>query len=138
MRLMKWIGFAAAVLLIVSCFFPWVIIESKNITISGIDATGTSYGKPGYFHLLMGFIFLLFNFIPRVWAKRSNLFVVAMNFAWALRNYFTITSCEGGNCPIKKTGIYMLLLASVLMLGAAVFPDIKLPGEKKHPMAGDN
>jgi hypothetical protein len=55
MRLMKWIGIAAAILLTISCFTPWVVIESKNITISGIDATGTNYGKPGYFHIIMAF-----------------------------------------------------------------------------------
>jgi len=131
MRWIKWAGLAAAILLIASCFIPWVVIESKNITISGIDATGTSYGKPGYFHLLMSFFFLLFSFIPRVWAKRSNLLVVAMNFAWAVRNYFVITACEGGECPVKKTGIYLALLASVLILIAALFPDMKLPGEKE-------
>lgn len=131
MRWMKWAGVAAAILLIASCFTPWVIIESKNITISGIDATGTSYGRPGYFHLLMSFFFLLISFIPRVWAKRSNLLVVAMNFAWAVRNYFVITACEGGVCPVKKTGIYLVVLASVLMLVAALFPDMKLPEQKK-------
>jgi hypothetical protein len=131
MRWMKWIGVTAAVLLIVSCFTPWVVIQSKNIVVSGIDATGTTYGKPGYFHLLMSCIFMVLSFIPKVWAKRSNLLVVAMNFAWALRNYFAITACEGGDCPVKKIGIYMLMLASVLMLAAALFPDMKMPINKK-------
>jgi len=131
MRQAKWIGFFAALLLIISCFIPWVFIESKNITISGINARGTNYGRPGFFHLLMSFFFLLFSFIPKVWAKRSNLLVIAMNFAWALRNYFTIAACEGGDCPVKKAGIYMMLLSSVLMMVIAVFPDLKLPGNKK-------
>ncbi len=34
MRWMKWIGLAAAILLIISCFIPWVFIESKNITVT--------------------------------------------------------------------------------------------------------
>ena len=55
MRWMKWAGLAAAILLIVSCFSTWVTIISKNIIVSGVDATGTSYGKPGYFNLLMTF-----------------------------------------------------------------------------------
>jgi len=129
MRWMKWAGIAAAVLLIISCFIPWVVIQSKNIIVRGIDAAGTTYGKPGYFHLFMSLFFLLFSFIPRVWAKRSNLLIVAMNFAWALRNYFAITACEGGDCPVKKSGIYLMVLASVIMLGAALFPDMKMPGQ---------
>lgn len=126
MRYMKWIGFAAGVLLIVSCFTPWVFIASRNMTISGIDATGTNFGKPGYFHFLCAFFFLLFNFIPKIWAKRSNLLVAALNIAWAIRNFFVIAACQGGECPEKKAGLYFVLFASVSMLISTFFPDMKL------------
>ncbi len=131
MRYAKWIGLAAAILLIGSCFIPWVVIESRHITISGIDAAGTNYGKPGYFHLIMIVFFVVFSFIPRVWSKRGNLLVVAMNFAWAVRNFFELPACEAGDCPVKKIGIYLMMLASVVMLIAALFPDIKLPEQKE-------
>ena len=130
MRFMKWIGLIAATILAVSCFFPWVIIESKNITVSGLNATGTNFGKPGYFHFFMIGFFLLFNFIPKVWAKRSNLLVVALNVAWAIRNYIIISSCQMGDCPEKKAAIYLLIPASALMLLAALFPDMKMPEKK--------
>ena len=128
MRYMKWIGLAVAALLVVSCFSPWVFIESRNITISGIDAGGTNFGKPGYFHFVLTAFFLFFHFVPRVWAKRSNFFITALNLAFAIRNFFMISACEGGECPEKKTGIYLMLLASVLMLVAALFPDMKAKG----------
>ena len=127
---MKWIGFAASIVLAISCFFPWVFIESKNIIVSGIDSNGTSFGKPGYFHFLLIAFFLFFNFTPRVWAKRSNLLVTALNLAWAVRNYFIISGCFMGDCPVKKTAIYFLIPASVFMLLAALFPDIKLSQNK--------
>ncbi len=130
MRYMKWIGFAAGVLLIVSCFTPWVFIASRDITISGIDATGTNFGKPGYFHFLCAFFFLLFNFIPKIWAKRSNLLVAALNIAWAIRNFFVIAACQGGECPEKKTGLYFVLFASIIMLITTFFPDMKLIDDK--------
>jgi hypothetical protein len=130
MRYMKWIGTTAAVLLIVSCFIPWVFIESRNITVSGIDATGTRFGKPGYFHFFMIAIFLLFSFIQKVGAKRANLLITALNLGWAIRNYFIISACQGGDCPEKKTGIYLMLAASILMMVSALFPDMKLPEEK--------
>lgn len=132
MRYMKWIGLLSAILLIASCFAPWVFIESKNIVVSGIDAAGTNFGKPGYFHFLMTAFFLLFNFIPRVWAKRSNLLIAALNMAWAVRNYFVITACLMGDCPVKKIAIYLLIPLSLLMLVAALFPDMKMPGEKER------
>jgi hypothetical protein len=127
MRYMKWIGPAAAALLIVSCFSPWVFIESRNITVSGIDTTGTNFGRPGYFHFLMIGFFLLFSFIQKVGFKRANLLITALNLGWAIRNYFIISACLGGDCPVKKTGIYLMLLASILMMISALFPDMKLP-----------
>jgi hypothetical protein len=119
---MKWIGVMAAVLLIVSCFTPWVIIESKGITVSGIDATGTNYGKPGYFHFIFSFFFLLFTFIQKVWAKRFNLLVVAVNVAWAAKNYFLLTACAGGECPVSQIGLWLMLFASGVMLISSFFP----------------
>ena len=130
MRYIKWIGLAAAVLLIVSCFTPWVFIESKNITVSGVDSTGTNFGKAGYFHFLLTAFFLICTFIQRIGAKRLNLLITALNLGWAVRNFFIISSCQGGDCPLKKTGLYFMLLASVLMLVSALFPDMKLPDGK--------
>lgn len=121
----------AVVLLVVSCFFPWVFIASKNIVVSGVDSTGTNFGKPGYAHFLLGFFFIIFHFIPRVWAKRWNILIVALNIAWAVRNYFIISMCREGECPEKQTGLWLVLIASALMLFAALFPDIKLNEENK-------
>ena len=131
MRYMKWIGLLAVLLLIVSCFLPWVIILSKNIIVSGVDSTGTNFGKPGYAHFVLGFFFIIFHFIPKLWAKRINLIVVALNIAWAVRNYFIISMCREGECPEKQTGLWLVLAASALMLLAALFPDIKLSDVRK-------
>jgi hypothetical protein len=119
---MRWIALAAAILLIIACCMTWVVIPSKNITISGIDTAGTNFGKPAYFHFITSFFFLLFTFIQRIWAKRANLVVSAVNMAWAVRNYFIITACRGGECPEKHTAIYLVLIASVFMLVSALFP----------------
>ena len=131
MRYIKWIGLAAAVVLIISCFTPWVIIESKNITVSGVDATGTNFGKPGYFHLLLSAFFIICTIIQRVWAKRLNLMVTALNTGWALRNFFVISTCQGGECPEKQIGLYLVMLSSLLLLLSALFPDMKLPQTQK-------
>ena len=131
MRYMKWIGLAAAALLILSCFTPWVFIESKNITVSGVESTGTNFGKPGYIHFVLVAVFLFCSFVPKVWAKRLNLLVTGLNVGWAIRNYFLISACMGGECPVKNTGLYGVMLASLILLIAAMFPDIKLPGQKR-------
>ena len=126
MRWMKWLGLVSAGLLIVSCFLPWVVIAFKNIVVTGIESTGTNYGKPGYFNFFLVFCFILFSFIDRVWAKSFNLFVVAMNIAWAVRNYIMMTTCYGGECPDKKIGLFLMLFASAGMILGAFFPGTKL------------
>ena len=126
---MKWIGLLAAIALITACFFPWVFIESKNITLTGVASEGTSFGKPGYFHLVLAVLYLLFHFTPRIWAKRVNLLIAALNIGWAARNYFLISACSGGECPEKKVGLYVVLISSFVMLIAALFPNLKLQKE---------
>jgi hypothetical protein len=128
---LKWIGILAVVLLVVSCFTPWVIIESSGITVSGIDATGTNYGKPGYFHFIMAFFFLVFTLIQKLWAKRFNLLVVALNLGWAIRNFFVVTACSGGECPVRQTGLWLMLGSSILMLLSSLFPDVELKDDNK-------
>lgn len=129
---MKWIGLLAVILLLISCFLPWVIIPSKNIIVSGVDSTGTNFGKPGYAHFVLGFFFIIFHFTPKLWAKRINLLIVALNIAWVVRNYFIISMCRTGECPEKQIGLWLVLTASVLMLIAALLPDIQLKEEKKR------
>jgi divalent metal cation (Fe/Co/Zn/Cd) transporter len=129
---MKWIGVLAAVLLVVSCFTPWVFIESKNITVSGIDSGATNYGKPGYLHFICCVFFLAFTLIPKIWAKRINLLVVGVNIAWAARNYFLLTACSGGECPQSQTGLWLMMLSSLIMLITAFFPDITIDSGKKN------
>ena len=125
-RYIKWIGLAAAVLLVISCWMPWIEIPSRNITVTGVDATGTNFGKPGFFNLAMVVLFVFFSLVQRVWAKRANLLVVGLNFAWALKNFLLLPACEGGECPEKKLGIILMFVASFLLLIAGLFPDMRL------------
>ena len=75
MQIMKWIGVAAAIVLVAACFLPWVVIESKDIVVTGVESTGTAFGKPGYFHFIFAGLYLLLVLINRVWSKRVNIFV---------------------------------------------------------------
>lgn len=116
MRWMKWISIIAALTVIVCCFYPWMVVESRNIVVSGVSAEGTRFGKPGYLHLLLSGLYLFFAFIPKLWAKRINLFLATLNVAWALRNFILMSRCEGGECPVRKIALPLLFLASILML----------------------
>lgn len=122
----KWVGVIFVTALAISCFAPWVTVPARDLVISGVSAEGTNFGKPGYFNLFFSFFFLIFHLVPRLWAKRWNLLVVALNLAWAIRNYFLLTACREGECPVKETGLYVMIIASVCILISALFPDISM------------
>jgi hypothetical protein len=125
-RIIKWLGLAASLTMIVACLMEWVIIRSKNLTITGIDDGGVGFGKPGYLHFIFTFLFIAFTLIPKIWAKRFNLAAAPLNLAWAIRNYFTVSACSGGECPDKQLGLFLVLLAAIVMLVSALFPDLRL------------
>lgn len=129
MRQLKWLGLIAAATLVIICFIPWVTIESKGLVLTGINTEGTNFGKPAYLHFVFTLLFVPFALIRKIWAKRANLLVGAINLAWALRNFFEIGACRGGECPEKELGIYLLLISSGIMLAATLFPD--MPASEK-------
>ena len=125
MKRVKWLGIFAAAVLVAASWLPWAFIESRSITITGMDATGTNFGSPAYFHLIMAVLFIPLTLMPKLWAKRLNLFVVAINSAWMLRNFLVLSICRGGDCPQRKIGIYLMAISSIIMLVSALFPDME-------------
>jgi hypothetical protein len=120
MQFIKPLGLLAALAVIIFCFLPWVYIESGGITVTGMSAKGTNFGKPGLLHLVFTGLYLALFVIPRVWSRRLNLLFATINFAWAVRNFFLISTCYGGECPVKKPGLYGILACSAIMLFAVL------------------
>src|SRR3954469_17682043 len=100
MKYSQLVGVIAALLVIIVCHFPWTFIESKNLVISGMWAPGTNLGRPGLMNIIVASASILFFSIPRIWAKRVNLFVTIFNLAWSIRNYILLASCLMGECPV--------------------------------------
>lgn len=111
-------------LLIASCFLPWMTIETKGITITGLDTTGTTFGKPAYFHFLWIGLFLIFLFIRKVWARRVAMVFAAFNAAWAFRNFLVLPMCQMGECPVRRTGLYLLFLSSIALFFAGLLAPV--------------
>lgn len=111
--------------LLVSCFLPWMTIESKGITITGLDTTGTTFGKPAYFHFFWTGLFLVFLFINRVWSRRTAMVFAAFNAAWAFRNFLVLPMCQMGECPVRRTGLYILFVSSIVMFFAGLIAPAK-------------
>ena len=115
MRVKFVLSLLAVGVLVFACFLPWMTIESKNLTISGINTKGTVYGKPGYFHFFWASGYMLFLLINKVWATRVAVGMAAFNIAWALRNFLLLPACQMGDCPEREEGLYLLLGVSLLM-----------------------
>lgn len=118
---MKVFVIAAAVALIVSCFFSWVIIPGKNISIGGLYSGISNYGKPGLFHIFLSSAYILFVLLGRPWSIRTAFFIAGFNIAWALRNFIVLSTCSGGVCPEKQPALYVVLASSFVLLVLTLF-----------------
>lgn len=120
----------AVLLMAVACFLPWSIIESKQLTITGMQTVGTSFGRPGLFLLIFGTIGFILFALPMIWAKRTNVFVSALILAWSIRNYILVSTCMFGECPVKQPALYVLVVCAVVIQLMSFFPRIPV-GSKK-------
>jgi hypothetical protein len=120
MRQMKWTSILLACCLVAACFFPWVTVESKQLTITGFHTEGTNFGKPGVLYAFFCFFYVAFILIGRAWSIRVAFLVNAFNVAWAIRNFIVLSTCSGGECPVKHVALYLILAISIVMLLTAL------------------
>lgn len=129
MKYSNYVGVLCALALILFCWLPWVYIESINTIVTGLSTGATNFGRPGGLHIFFAVLAIVFFLIQKVWAKRVNVFVVTLNFAWAIRNFILITQCEAGECPQKKLGIFAVFFFSTLILIMGMLPKVNLKNE---------
>ena len=126
MKYSQRIGIVAAIALMAICFFPWSYIASKQITVSGFSAIGTNFGKPGLINFALCVVMLVMFVVPTIWAKRTNVFIAALNLAWSFRNYLLLSSCMMGECPEKKWGLYVLVFLAFVIQIMALLPKLEV------------
>lgn len=133
MKYSQIIGVLAVLALAVTAFLPWAHISDGNtvIDVTGLHAEGTNYGKPALLGLILGTVCVSFFLTPKIWAKRTNVFVSVVVFAWAIKNYIIISACFAGNCPEKQAGLYLQAFFSFVVMIMALLPKIELPKEKE-------
>lgn len=125
MKYSQIIGVVACIALIVNCFFPWSYVAEIKLLITGIDG-GAELGKPGLFNIILCTAMIFCFLIPKLWAKRTNVILGALNIAWSIRNYLLAGTCSGGICPEKKAGIFLLLFLSLFIEVMTFLPPIKI------------
>lgn len=125
MKYSQQLGAVLALLIILTCFLPWSYIPSLDTTITGMYTAGTDFGKPGILHIVFSILAFVLFLIPRIWAKRTNIFVSGINLAWGFKNFMLYSMCSAGDCQVKRFGLYVMLASSILLIVMALLP--KLP-----------
>lgn len=126
MKYSQQIGIVLALLLIGSSFLTWAYIPSINFVATGMNSNRLGYGKPGLLLSFFSIINIAFFIIPNATIKRINLFITGMNFAWALRNFNLYSTCAGGECPVRKFGLYIMLILAVGVFIMSLLPTTKI------------
>jgi hypothetical protein len=126
MKFSQWIGILAAIVLIISGFTNWTWYPDIHKYFTGFVSENNIYGKPGKIFIYFSSVAILFFAIPRVWAKRWNVFICTLIVAFAIRTFILYTSCYSGVCPVKQPGIWIMIASAAVILLCALLPDLKL------------
>ena len=126
-RTFHYIGLLTCLLLIASCFIPWVHYNNINETFTGYHVSrfpaGNYYGRAGIVITFFTVIIFLLMLTPKLFAKRINLFLSALLFAYCLRTYVIFTGSLFEGEVEKRAGIYLINILSFLLLLTSVFPN---------------
>lgn len=136
MKYSQWIGIAAVLVVIAGSFMPWAWFPDLQKDFTGFFSEQNRYGRPGKVLIFLGVFEIWFFLIPRIWAKRTNLFVAAVALAWGVKSYWLYTSCYRGICPSARIGLFLVLGGTVIAMLATLTPKIPVL-VKQHEPHGD-
>ncbi len=132
MKYSHYFGVGAAVLMVVSCFLKWTWHPDIQQYFTGFYSHENIYGKPGKALIFFAIVASVFYLVPKLWAKRWNLLVCALNLGYAIKTFILFSSCYRGICPDKHFGIWLMLISSFAMMLAAVLPKGKVKEESER------
>jgi hypothetical protein len=132
MKYSQWIGIAAAAVLMLSGLLNWAWYPDIHQYFTGFYTYNNSYGKPGKVFVVLGFIAIACYLIPRVWAKRFNMFLCVLILAYAIKTFISYSTCYRGICPEKQAGLWVMLGSAAVMFVASLLPDVKVKVRKKE------
>jgi ABC-type multidrug transport system permease subunit len=119
MRFIRPAGILAAIVLCICCYFPWFVLASKQITVSGVDAESIRWGKPAYGHFFFCGLFLLFHLKHSVALRVMAIIIAVLNIAWAVRDIY-IGLGNNGETIVMQPALYVLISCSFFMLVAVL------------------
>lgn len=138
-RICHYTGIITCFALILACFLPWVHYNSINETFTGYHVTRFStnnyYGRAGIVITVMTAVIFIFFIIPKIWAKRINFFLSGLLFAYCIRTYIIFTGSLFEGEVETKSGMYLIVSLSFLLLVCSVFPKIELNQNKQERLS---
>lgn len=132
MKNYKLIGWLACILLMISSFIPLTYYADLNKNFTGFFSEKNMYGKPGIFFVFIAVVSAILIYLDKIWAKRTHIFLGALNLGYLIKTYILFTSCYNAYCPEKKFGIYLLVISCVLLFIVSLFPNIKLVNKESN------
>ena len=125
-KVFHYIGLGSCIFLIIACFLPWTYYVHPNITFTGFNVqtfpSGINYGRAGYPISILTAIILVLMLLPKIGAKKTNLFLAGLLMAYAIRTFVVFTGSLLPGDVEKKIGIYLVIFLPILILISAVFP----------------
>ena len=116
----------SCILIVVSCFIPWVHFNSTNQTFTGYNVTkfasGVYYGKAGMIITVLACLIFLLNLLKNKSARSINLFICALLVAYAIRTYIIFTGSLFEGDVETYSGMYMVVILAFVILICALFP----------------
>lgn len=126
MKYSQVLGIIAAIVLMLSGLVNWTWYPDIKEYFTGFYSYNNTYGRPGIAFIVLGIIAIIFYLVPRIWAKRWNVFFCAIILAFAVRTFITFSGCYRGICPERQPGIWVMIVSAALMMVAALLPDLRL------------
>ena len=127
-KFLHYTGIITCLALIAACFMPWVHYNNINETFTGFNVTkfttGNYYGKAGVTITVISIIILACMLVPKMGAKRLNIFMGALLLAYCIRTYIIFTSALFEGELVKQPGIYLVVILPFIIMVSAVFPNI--------------
>ena len=135
MKYYKQIGFFACLLLVAGSFAPLAYYPDLHKFFTGFYSEKNIYGKPGKVFTFFAVVSVVLLYVNAVWAKRTLIFIAALNIGYLIKTYIVFTSCYQTICPEKKYGLVLLIAGSVILMITALLPDMKVevkPGNEER------
>ncbi len=111
---------------------PWVYYADLNKSFTGFFSEQNMYGKPGIFFTFIAAASIFLIYLDKIWAKRTCIFLSALNLGYLIKTYILFTSCYNAYCPEKKTGLFLVIISSIALMIVSIFPDMKISAEKNE------